>query len=389
MSRVNTQAFWIIVIIIVTFLLTAISLFFAKKTTKTTPEFKPQVVEVIVAQHTDEPVIISAFGTVQADQTITLRTEVSGRVVEKPQSLDRGEIVEKGEILLRIDPSDYLIIIEQEKAAVEQAFFELQLEKGRQIIAKREWEELGPSIKTMEFGEELVLRKPHLKEKEAALASATSRLKKANLDLKRTVIRSPMKAIVINTDVELGDYVTPAGELGTLVATGIFLIQVSVPASQLQWMTIPHGKKEKGSTAKIIQDLGNISVVREGEVVRLLGDLDTSGRMARLLVDVKDPLSLKDPTYRNFPLLLGSYVHVEIEGSPIKDVFVLPRKALHENNKVWVKNVDNQLEIRPVNLIQKREDVVIIDQGIANGEEIIISNIPLPIPGMQLRLTSP
>ncbi|MGA8165450.1 MAG: efflux RND transporter periplasmic adaptor subunit [Waddliaceae bacterium] len=384
MPGINHQIFWIAVVIAATIVLSTASLYFSARTTKADPEPKPSIVEIIVAERTEEPVIVTAFGTVRAKEMVTLRTEVSGRVIEESPNLTPGGIVQKDEILFRIDPTDYLLLIEQAKAAVETASFELRLEKGRQVIAKREWEELGSSIKTTELSEELALRKPHLKEKEVALASAKSRLKKSNIDLKRTVIRSPMEAIVITEDMEVGDYVTPQNSLAALVGTDRFRIQVSIPAGKLPWISIPHNKEEKGSAATVIQDLGNISVARQGEVVHLLGDLDVSGRMARLIVEVKDPLSLKDPSYRDFPLLIGSYVRVEIEGPPLKDVFILPREALRENDTVWIKNADNQLESRPVRLVQKREDAVVIDEGISDGEEVITSKIPLPIPGMQV-----
>ena len=379
------QIFWILMVIFATILITVPLIIFKSQTTKIEPKTKPKLVRTLIAERTDERVVITAFGTVQANREVSVRAEVSGRVMFQSKDLVVGGLVEKGNILLSLDARDYKNTVEQEKAAVERAKFELEVEQGRQVVAKREWEQLQGSLKTAEISEDLALRKPHLREKEAALEAALSRLKKAQIDLSRTTLRSPMNAIVISENVEQGDYVTPQTEIARLAATDEFRVQVSIPVSKLKWINIPQEDNGTRSPVQVIQDLGGMSIVRKGRIMRLLGNLDPSGRMARLLVAIEDPLGLKNEGKSDFPLLIGSYIRVEIEGPLLEDVIVLPREALHEDNKVWVKNRNKQLDIRKVSIVQKHEDVVFIDEGIEEGEEIVISNLPLPVPGMTLR----
>ncbi|NGX41901.1 MAG: p-hydroxybenzoic acid efflux pump subunit AaeA [Chlamydiae bacterium] len=381
----SRQTFWIIAVLLVTAFIVLLTLVFSSKTGKIEPELKPKLVRTILAKRTDKKVVVSAFGTVQANREVTIRSEVSGRVVFQSKNLVVGGLVQKDDILLRLDARDYLNALEQEKAAVERARFELEVEEGRQVVAKREWEQLKTSIKASEISEDLVLRKPHIREKKAALSAAESKLEKAKLDLSRVVIRSPMNGIVITEAVEIGDYITPQSEIARIVATDEFRVQVSVPVSKLKWIQIPQDNREDGISVRIVQDVGGMHIAREGKILRLLGNLDPSGRMARLLVAIEDPLGLKDPKSRDFPLLIGSYIYVEIDGPILKDIFVLPRETLRENEKVWIKNAQDQLEIRKVNIVQKQEEFVYIDEGLSDGEEVVISNLPLPIPGMELR----
>jgi len=383
-SDKKAQFFWIAAVILGTFVASLLALFFTSETEKVEANDKPKLVLTFRAEKTDQRIIVSAFGTVQANREITLRSEVPGRVVEQSPNLVVGGIVEKGEELLKIDPRDYLFAVEREKAAVERAQFELQLEKGRQVVAKREWEQLGPTIKKSELSEELALRRPHLKEKRAALEAALSQLEKAELDLKRTTLISPMDAVVITESIETGDYITPQTEIGRLAGNRRFRVQVSVPLNRLKWIEMPKGR-DPGSRVRVIQDVGGEFVVKEGTILRLLSDLDPTGRMARILVAVDDPLGLNDPFGGEFPLLIGTYSRVEFEGPMIEDIFVIPRAALRENNSVWVMSADKELEIKEVSIIQKSDDFVFVDKGIAEGDEIIVSNLPLAIPGMQLR----
>jgi len=376
----TNQGFLIVIAIGVTLLIASILFLTKPEPERTEPVPKSTLVNIYSATMSDEPVILTAYGVVQANREVTLRSEVSGRVIEQSENLVVGGLTKKDEILLRLDPRDYLIIIEQEKANLEKAEFEIQVEKGRQVVAKREWEQLAPSIKITELSEELALRKPHLREKKAALEAAKSKLEKAKLDYQRTVIRSPLNAIVIEESVETGDYITPQNEITQLVATDEFRVQVSVPVNKLEWIQIPGGK------VTVIQDLGKgQSKKREGTILRLLGNLDPSGRMARILVTIEDPLGLKNLQYRQNPLLIGSYIRVEFEGPVLENIFVIPREAVREDNQVWIQTEDNTLDIRNINIVLRHKDVVYINKGLKEGEKIVISSLPLALPGMLLR----
>jgi len=366
----------------------SVVLFLAKpKVVKVPSEPKVTLVNVLTAKLRDEKVTITTFGTVQEHRKVSLQPEVSGRVIEQSPNLVEGGIFHKGEMMLKIDPRDYQSVIEQEKAAVQRAEFDLKVEHGKQIIAKREWQLLDPSKFEGDISEELALRQPHLVEKQAALEAAQSRLAKAELDLERTTINAPFNAVVITESVDEGQVINPQTPIATLVATDEFRVKVNLPYQRLQWINIPTQQGAQGPKATIIQTLdGTNKVQRQGYVVSLLGDVDSKGRMVRLLVAVDDPLGLKTPSEQNSPLLLGSYVEVDIEGPTLSDVFVLPRKALRESSKVWIKNNANELEVRDVNVSFGFEDNVIIDSGLNDGDEVITSSIGVVIPGMKLKV---
>jgi hypothetical protein len=155
---------------------------------------------------------------------------------------------------------------------------------------------------------------------------------------------------------------------------------------KLDFVALPRGDTP-GSTAKVWIETGRDKVERDGRVVRLLGDLDGVGRMARLLVEVDDPFDLatKDPKERGMPLLLGAYVRVAVDGVALEGVAEIPRRALREQDKVYALTADNTLSIRTINVVWGTDDTVLVTGPLKNGDRLVTSSLSTPVEGMKLR----
>lgn len=357
-----------------------------------------RIVEVTQAERTTAPARLDLMGTVVATREVVLRPQVSGRVVEVAPDFVPGGRFATGDVMLRIDPSDALLAIRQREAELAQTRAELRLERGNQAVARSEFALLGEAI--AEADRDLVLRQPQLASVEARVEAAEAALDRARLDLERTTLRAPFPALVRSRGVELGSRVDAATEIATIVDTGAYWIEVLVPAGQLRWIDVPRSAGTEGALdlAEGALDLaeGSRAVLRhagawgpgaerEGRIVRLLGDIESEGRMARLLVRVDDPLALA-PEHRGLPpLLLGSYVSVEIRGRPLEDVFSLDRSFLRGGDRVWLLGDDGRLEIRPVEVAFRGADHVLVQTGLASGDRIVTSALSSPVAGMLLR----
>ena len=353
-----------------------------RKAKRAEVKVKPLLVTTTPATASSQTLKVTAMGTVIPAVEIELQPQVSGRIIEQSAELLPGGRFEAGEVIVQIDPRDYEFAVEQQKALVERARFELTVEQGRAAIAEREWGLLEADVPTTIEGRDLALRKPHLQNAMAALAAARSALGKAELDLDRTTLRAPFNALLLKEAVDVGQLVSPQTRLATLVGTDSFYVQASVPVDRLGSIRIPTTNGRPGAPAKVIHSLSNGTCNEcEGRVVRLLGDISPAGRMARLLVEIENPLGAGKA-----PLLLGSYVRVEIEGRRLDGVYELPRNAIREGDRVWLMNADDQLEVRQVKIAHGRTDTVVVSDGIEAGDNIITSPIATPMPGMQLRV---
>lgn len=357
-------------------------------------------VEILNAAPSGQTIVVRATGTVTPAKVVNLRPEVVGRIVEIADSLIPGGTFKKGQTLVRIDERDYQFAVEAQKERIANAQYLLKQERGQQLVAQQEWALLEDSVPTTEEGKELALRKPQIERAEAALEAAKSALEKAKLDLARTQIAAPFNAIVLNESVDVGQVVNTQMQIASLAGTDQFWIQVSVPVEDLRWIDIPTQPGRRGSEVRVIQESGTAHLQRKGYVVRLLGDLDTAGRMARLLVAVDDPLLLKRKADdERMPLLLGSFVDVEIVGQDVESVYVVPRKALRDTEEtvagrnvetawVWIMNGGDRLQYREVGILWRTPESVYVNSGLAPGDRVVLSNIPTPILDMKLTLLS-
>jgi len=357
------------------------------------PEVAPKtvqgtLVEIMEAQPERQLIRVEAMGTVIPSRELELTPEVSGRIVGMNPNLVPGGLLKAGEVIVRIDPRDYEAAVKQAKAKLEDARLYLELEHGKQVVAKREWAVIHPTTQSSEASSRLALREPHLESAKANVESAQSALSQAELSLERTIITAPFNAIVKSESVEIGELVTQQTRLAMLAGTDQYWVQVSVPVSQLPWIDVPDAKGRGGARARVVHRAGPDSEIeREGRVVRLLGDLDPAGRMARLLVAVNDPLDLNSGENEPaLPLLIGAYVCIEIDGRELDNVYVIPRAAIREGNRVWVMDGKDCLSVREVEIIWRQKEDVLIADAIKPGERIVTSSIPTPIPGMLLRI---
>ena len=353
-----------------------------KKAEKVEMVIPPTLVEVVETVKTNLTVDVPAMGTVMPALEVTIMPEVTGRIVHSSKNLVAGGKVNKGESLVRLDGREYELAVKQQQAAVERAWFDIKVEEGRQVIAKREWELVGSRQPNSKVSKELTLRKPHLDNARAALSSARSGLDRAKLNVERTVLKSPFNAIVVEEFVDVGQVLTPQSKVARLVGRDRFWVRAALPVEKLSWFQLPDKEGLNGAVVTIEQDTGDSqSIVKEGKVVRLLGDIDPTGRLARVLIAVDNPLD--GP---GLPLLLGAYVSVRIRGKKLNDVVSIPRKALHQGDRVYVMNEQDKLEIRKVDVVWRRKKDVLIEKGVLAQERVIVSRIATPLPNMQLQV---
>jgi RND family efflux transporter MFP subunit len=354
-------------------------------TTKKRPpaEWVP-VVKTVPLQSTAYRVKISAMGTVMPARQVVLRSRVAGQVVSVHPDFTEGGFLPAGEPVLQLDDADYRLALTRAEADLIDARYALQLELGRQEVAQKEWALLNAGKRTDPAESALALRKPHLDKATSDVAAAEAAVQKASLDLERTRIEAPFNAMVRSRSVDLGSQVAPQDALAELVGTDTYWIQASIPVGRLDWIDIPQTRDGTGAPATVFY-AGGHSI--RGQVVRLLGDLASEGRMARILVAVKDPLGRKRGA-QGPPLLIGEYVRVEIEGRQLSDVFVVPRAALRDDATVWLVGDDSTLQIREVKTLWRDADTVVLKDSLKEGDALVVTDLPAPVAGMKVRLES-
>ncbi|WP_127845661.1 efflux RND transporter periplasmic adaptor subunit [Psychroflexus aestuariivivens] len=340
------------------------------------------LVSLSTAKRKDFTPNIQATGTVRPVDDVMISPLVSGPVVSRSANFIPGSFVEKGELLLQINPADYRNQLELQKGNLKQQKTNLNIEMGRQQVAEQDLALIGMDSLSKNQ-RNLVLRQPQLNAVKANIQSAQANVNQAELNLSRTRIRAPFDAHILSQNVTVGSQVAPGDDLGRLIGTDYYWVEVTIPVSKLRWLSFPNAD-EKGS--KVIlrnQSAWPEKAMRIGYLEKQIGALDTQTRLARILVKVSDPLK-RSKSIDGPELIVGSFVEVNIEGKSVSDVVRLNRDYVRQNNTAWVMK-EGKLEIRQLELELVDAKYAYVKKGLDEGDKIVITNLSTVAEGVALR----
>lgn len=157
---------------------------------------------------------VSSYGVVNAKYETELVSQVNGEIVFLSDTFVRGGFVKKGDILARIDSSDYDADLIDAEANLASARATLVQERAFGKVAEEEWKRIKDGVPT-----ELSLRKPQLAQELAKLNSSEAGLKRAKRNVERTIIKAPYDALIESRNIGLGSYVSMGTKLGKVLST--------------------------------------------------------------------------------------------------------------------------------------------------------------------------
>ncbi|RAJ15447.1 efflux RND transporter periplasmic adaptor subunit [Arenibacter echinorum] len=351
------------------------------------------LVDVITVKGGSYEPTISATGTVQPVEDITLSPLVSGQIINRDPAFTPGGFVKKNQPLLQIDPSDYRNTLELRKSELLQSKTTLDTEMGRQQIAEQDLklianDSLFKDNPLSADEQQLILRQPQLNAVKATIVGAKASVDQAQLNLERTTIRAPFDAHILSQNVTAGSQVGPGDDLGRLVGTEYYWVTATVPVSKLQWLRFPENDRDKGSAVLIKNSTAwPDEQYREGYLDKQIGALDGQTRLARVLVKVTDPLAKNTDLEGKPILMIGTFVEVDIQANKLDNVVRLNRDYIRSNETVWVMKED-KLEIRKVDIVLTDNEFAYIRKGLSEGEQVVITDLSTVSNGIGLRTRS-
>lgn len=325
--------------------------------------------------------IITGLGAVTAAQDIILSPRIEGRVVAIADNFLPGGFVAEGDVLVNIDPSDFQNTVRQRESQLQQARSDLDIERGRRNVAQKEYELLDREL--TDENKRLVLREPQLASARASVLSARAARDQAKLELARTRIEAPFNAQIVSRDANVGSQVEPGMELARLIGIDAYWVIVTVPLAKLDRIAFPRNG-EKGAPVRLSNRTAwPEESYRQGRVKGLIGALDEQTRLARVVVNVRDPLAL-DKRTQGPQLIVGTILQAEIQGRPLQHVFRIDRDYLREGDTLWI-NRDGSLEIRAAAVVFKDKQYAYIAEGLNDGDQLVTSNLATVAQGVPLR----
>ena len=348
----------------------------------TAPELEPEApapiapsVRVTTVMPAPTQLVVHSQGTVEPRIESALIPEVAGRVAWVSPAMVSGGAFAAGEALIRIEADDYQAALSEANAVREQAAAE-------EANARFEFER---RVSLVERGlvsrSDLEAAERRLKVAEAALGSAESGLERARRDLARTEIDAPFTGMVRSQSVNVGQFVARGTTVATLYATDVVEVRLPLADPQLAFLNLPLASRgELPADRSPVVTLSAVFAGRplswQGRVVRTEGEIDPRSRMVHVVARVEQA----DP-----PIPVGLFVEASIQGNLVDDIVTLPRSALRDGNRVLVVDRDSRMYFRDVVPLRFYRDQVLIESGLAAGEEVCLSPIQTVVEGMTVQ----
>jgi HlyD family secretion protein len=287
---------------------------------------------------------ISATGTVEPEEVVDVGAQVAGQILAfgkdaNGKTVDYGSVVEEGTILAKIDDSLYRADaaqasaqVESAKAGMERATADLEQMKAKFQQAERDWrraQKLGPSEALSQASYDayqsayetakanVAVGDAAILQAKASLAQAEALLQRAQRNLGYCTIKSPVKGVVIDRRVNIGQTV-----VASLNAPSLFLIAKDLKRMQV-WVAVNEadiGKIHPGQPVVFTVDAFPGETFR-GEV----GKVRLNASMTQNVVTYTVEIITDNSTGRLLPYLTAN---VQFELNRRKDVLVVPNVAL-------------------------------------------------------------
>jgi membrane fusion protein, multidrug efflux system len=320
----------------------------------------PVAVSAIVATKRDVPVLLSGIGTVQALNTVQLRSRVDGALDQV--NFEEGQQVAKDAILARIDPRLFQAALDQAKAKKAQDEAQLvsdmkDLERSQKLSEQKFASQQSVDQLTAKVGVDRAL-----------VAADEANIRTAQTNLSYTTITAPFAGRIGLRSVDPGNIVR-ANDTTTFIAT----LTQQHPIALV--FTLPESYLADVRDARRAGDVRVIAYDQEGKKPIAKGKLQV---IDNLVDQTTGTIRLK-ALFNNEDDALwpGQYTPVKVEVAIKKNAVTIPTAALQRGPNglfVWVAKPDQRAAMAPIDSGTNYEDITVAEKGVNEGDLIIVSN---------------
>jgi multidrug efflux pump subunit AcrA (membrane-fusion protein) len=401
------------------------------------------LVETVLVEPHNAGLDIVVDGAAVPFREIDLSAEVPGRVARKFADCRAGRYVTRGTPLLEIDARDYKLEVErltrelaqaavmieeldvevkntasllklsQEQLSLQRKELERQQSlAGKRIIAdsdldRAKREELSAINAAMTLDNQLQLLKTRRGRLESARDLSKSQLAKAQLDLQRSKVLSPIDGVIVREMVEEDSYVQKGTSLVKLEDTSAVEVKCNLRMEDLHWLWSQSKSPDESQPASPTLDyqiprapvtvsyqLGGQRYSWQGVLSRFDGiGVDERTRTVPCRVLVEKPREVRTSgdnsasTQGPPALVRGMFVTVTVHAQPGLKLLSIPQRVVQPGNTVWQVH-DGKLVVRRIRVAETADDRVLIyqeDSGLEPGMKLVSSPLALATDGMPVR----
>ncbi|MEP6603518.1 MAG: efflux RND transporter periplasmic adaptor subunit [Spartobacteria bacterium] len=365
--RIPKWVYWLAGLLVVLFLLRG---WFAKKPVAAGPPPAPVIVDLVKQQNV--PVQLHAVGNVQPFTSVTVKSLVSGPIVQI--HFKEGQDVKKGDLLFTIDPRPY-------EAAVKQAQANLDKDMAQSVNAQKDAVRAQDLVKKGA----IAAQQNDQTISNAISESATIRGDQAALDtakllLEYASIRSPIDGRTGAVLIHEGNLVKANDDASILVVINQIhpiYVQFSLPEQNLEDI---RSHKKDGELEVMANPPNQQNQISRG----LLTLVDNAVDQTTGTVKLKATFPNEDEA-----LWPGEFVNTTLTLAQDPNALTVPAKAVQPGQKgqyVFVVKPDQTAEMRLVDVARMEGPVAVIAKGVQAGEKIVVDGQIAVRPGGKIQV---
>ncbi|MBX9822022.1 MAG: efflux RND transporter periplasmic adaptor subunit [Afipia birgiae] len=329
------------------------------KKTETATRTRPDLAIPVLAatpRIEDVPVYLDGVGTVRALNNVTIRAQVSGKLLSV--NFKEGQDVKKGDVLAEIDPVIYQAQYDQ--AVAKKAQDEATLANARMDLVRYQ------QLATAKAGsaQQADTQKALVAQLEALVKSDQAVIDNAQATLGYTKIVAPLSGRAGLRQVDQGNIVQTSDATGVVVITQLqpIAIQFSLPQQQIFRVNAASAKGALtvdafGNDGRTVVDTGRVTGI-DNQVDQTTGTVKVKGEFPNA----------------NFQLWPGQFVNVRLKVQTLDKAIVVPTAAVQRGPAgtfVYVIGQNNIVSARPVTVTQQNETIAVIASGITVAEQVV------------------
>lgn len=337
-------------------------------------ELLEKPVQVEIVRRGDIVHSISSNGSAKLLREAEIKTNVSGRVVQL--NVQEGDYVETGAVLFTIDDEVFKIAYKEKKEEMNRALNEYAKEllageeytgskSNRTTVRSRFYDDLKAMQETV--SDENILQmiewlRANPREKILATTSGLNAsrlaLQKANIDLKNTIVRTPMDGFIAELDVKTHKIVKAEEVVMKVVSLDALIVEVGILESEIQYVT-------KG--ARVIVDPPSLSGSIFSGIVRTISPvIDAESRTCNVEIEVMNPKHLIKP---------GMFVNVSISKETFQQRLLIPRDALliRDGRKMVFVYSNGRARWHYVQTGLENDSFIEVTDGLSESDSLIVS----------------
>jgi multidrug efflux system membrane fusion protein len=309
------------------------------------------------AEARDVPVYVQGLGTVQAFNTVNVRSRVDGQITQV--FFTEGQDVKTGDPLFQIDPRPFQAALDQAKATKAKDEATLQ---GAQLDLQR-YSKLMPS--GFQTQQQYDQQKATVGQAQGAVQADQAQIDTAQLNLDFATVRSPIDGRTGQRLVDIGNYVQATQNMNLVTVTQLKPIYVSFTLPQTELDRVRQ-ENDQGQLTVEAYGQDNKTLLSQGKLTLIDNQVDIATGTFHLRA-----------TFDNNDLRLwpGEFVNARLVLSTRKNAVTVPAETVMQGPDgayVYVIKPGDTAKRRPVSVAMTQEGMAVIEKGLSAGEHVVV-----------------